>query len=160
MAKLYELTGDMKQLEKLDIDSETFNDTLDGIMCEFNDKAVAILSFTENIDADISTINEQIKRLQERKKVFENRKNRLREYLLFNMEANGITKIECPYFTASLRKGSESVVIEDEDAIPDEYVTVEVTQKSDKTAIKRDLKAGKEISGVSLKRGATTIMIK
>lgn len=160
MSKLYELTGDMKELERLDIDSETLSDTLDGIVCEFKDKAVAILSFAENMNSDIDALNNEIKRLQARKKVFENRKARLREYLLYNMEKSGITKIECPKFTASLRKGVESVEIQDQSLIPDEYVEVEVTEKADKAAIKRDLKAGKEINGVTLKRGATTITIK
>ena len=83
MSKLYELTGDMKELEKLDIDAETLNDTLDGIVCEFNDKAVAILSFAENMNSDIDALSNEIKRLQARKKVFENRKARLREYHRF-----------------------------------------------------------------------------
>ena len=64
------------------------------------------------------------------------------------------------HVTASLRKGSESVDIDDLESIPDEYVKVEVKETPDKTAIKRDLKAGIEINGVSLKRGATTIVIK
>ena len=160
MSKLYELTGDMKELEKLDIDAETLNDTLDGIVCEFNDKAVAILSFAENMNSDIDALSNEIKRLQARKKVFENRKKRLREYLLHNMEKSGITKIECPQFTASLRKGVESVEIQDQKSLPDDYVSVEVLEKPDKAAIKRDLKAGKEIQGATLVRGATTIIIK
>lgn len=160
MSKLYELTGDMKELEKLDIDSETLSDTLDGIVCEFNDKAVAILSFAENMNSDIDALSNEIKRLQARKKVFENRKARLREYLLYNMEKSGITKIECPQFTASLRKGVESVEIQDQNRLPDDYVSVEVVEKPDKAAIKRDLKAGKEIQGATLVRGATTIIIK
>jgi len=160
MTKLYELTGNMKELETLDLDSETMSDTLEAIQGEFNDKAIAILSFTENMNGDIDAISNEIKRLQGRKAVLENRKKRLREYLLHNMEASGINKIECPYFTASLRKGSESVDIDDLESIPDEYVKVEVKETPDKTAINRDLKAGIEINGVSLKRGATTIVIK
>jgi len=76
------------------------------------------------------------------------------------MEASGITKIECPLFTASLRKGIEVVDIQDADAIPDEYIEMQVTEKVDKAALKRDIKAGKEINGVSLKRNPTTITIK
>ena len=129
-------------------------------MCEFNDKAVAILSFAENMNSDIDALSNEIKRLQARKKVFENRKARLREYLLYNMEKSGITKIECPQFTASLRKGVESVEIQDQNSLPDEYVSIEVIEKADKSAIKRDLKAGKEIKGATLVRGANTIVIK
>lgn len=160
MTKLYELTGSMKDLESLDLDSETLSDTIEAVTGEFNDKAVAILSFTENMSGDIDKLSAEIKRLQARKSVFENRKKRLREYLLYNMESSGITKIECPYFTASIRKGVESVCIDDQELIPDDYITMEVTEKVDKAAIKRDLKAGNQISGVSLKRCANTITIK
>lgn len=160
MTKLYELTGNMKDLESLDLDSETMSDTLEAITGEFNDKAIAILQFTENMNGDIEKLDSEIKRLQSRKKTFENRKKRLREYLLHNMEASNITKIECPYFTASIRKGVESVVIDDQESIPDDYITIEVTEKVDKAGIKRDLKAGLQINGASIKRGANTIMIK
>lgn len=160
MTKLYELTGNMKELETLDLDSETMNDTLEAIQGEFNDKAIAILSFTENMNSDIDALSNEIKRLHGRKTTLENRKKRLREYLLHNMEASGISKIECPYFTASLRKGIEVVDIQDTDAIPDEYIEMQVTEKVDKAALKRDIKAGKEINGVSLKRNPTTITIK
>lgn len=160
MTKLYELTGNMKELENLDLDSETMSDTLEAIQGEFNDKAIAILSFTENMNSDIDALSNEIKRLQGRKSILENRKKRLREYLLYNMEKSGINKIECPYFTASLRKGVEVVEVVDVESIPDEYIEMQVTEKVDKTAIKRDLKAGIEIDGVSLKRNPTTITIK
>lgn len=158
--KLYELTGEMLSLENLDLDSDTLNDTLESLSGEFNDKAVAVLKFTENMNSDIDSLSHEIKRLQERKKVFENRKKKLREYLLYNMEKSGISKIECPFFTASIRKGVESVEIESQCDLPDEYVKVEVIESADKNAIKRDLKAGKEINGAKLVRGANTIIIK
>lgn len=160
MAKLYELTGDLLALEDLDLDSDTLSDTLEAINGEFNDKAIGILKFTENMNSDIESIDSEIKRLQARKKAIENRKARLRDYLLHNMEASGITKIECPFFTASVRKGVESVEITDLDSLPDEYVSVKVETKPDKSAIKRELKAGKEIQGATLKRGNNTILIK
>mgnify|MGYP000105758890 CR=1 FL=1 len=158
--KLYELTSDLIELENLDLDDESIADTLEAVSGEFNDKAVAILKFTENMNSDIESLSHEIKRLQERKKLFENRKARIREYLLYNLEKSGINKIECPFFTASIRKGSESVDIENIELLTDEYVTVEVLEKPDKNAIKRDLKAGKEISGAKLVRGANTIIIK
>lgn len=160
MTKLYELTGNMKELESLDLDADTMADTLEAISGEFNDKAVAILKFTENMNGDIDAISNEIKRLTDRKKALENRKQRLRNYLFENMEAAGITKIECPYFTATIRKGVEVVEIEDIDLIPPEFVEIEVKQKADKQAIKRALKAGEEVQGASLKRGNSTIMIK
>lgn len=158
--RLYDLTSDLIELESLDLDDKSIADTLEAVSGEFNDKAVAILKFTENMNGDIDCLSNEIKRLQERKKVIENRKAKLREYLLYNMEKSGVTKIECPFFTASIRKGSESVEIENGELLPDEYVTVEVVEKADKNAIKRDLRAGKEINGAKLVCGVNTIIIK
>lgn len=64
MTKLYELTGNMKELENLDLDSETMSDTLEAIQGEFKDKAIAILSFTENMNSDIDALSNEIKLLE------------------------------------------------------------------------------------------------
>jgi len=160
MAKLYELTGNLKELESSDFDEQTLKDTLEAVGGEFNDKAVALLKVIENLNGDTSTIDDEINRLKARKTAIANRQKSMRQYLLFNMQESGINKIQCPLFTASLRKGSERVVIDDELVIPDEYAQIEVVTKIDKNAIKRDLKAGKEIPGARIERGETTILIK
>lgn len=158
--KLYELTGALADLSSMDLDDEAVQNSLEAIQGEFTDKAIAIIKLSENMTADTSAIDAEIDRLKARKQVIENRKKSLREYLLRNMEACGITKIESPLFTATLRKGVESVEIEDQSKLPDEFVTVEVVTKPDKNLIKAKLKAGEGIPGASLKRGATTLQIK
>jgi len=160
MTALYEITGNMKELLNSDFDEQTIADTMEALQGEFNDKAVSIIKLVENLNGDTSVIDAEIKRLQERKQVINNKQKRLREYLLHNMEANEITKIECPLFTASLRKGLESVEIIDESLLPDEFVKAEVVTKADKKAIKDALKAGESVPGAALKRGETTIVIK
>ncbi len=158
--KLYEITGALADLSSMDLDDEAVQTSLELAQGDFKDKAVAIIKLTENMTADTSAIDAEIKRLQERKKVIENRKQSLRSYLLHNMEACNIPKIECSLFTASLRKGVESVEIIDQSQIPDEFVNVEVVTSPDKKAIKLALQSGKEVPGAMLKRGATTITIK
>ena len=93
MAKLYEVTGDIKALESIDLDAETLTDSIEGIAGEFEEKAKGILAYTENMNGDIDALDSQIKLLTERKKVLTNRQNNLRAYLLHYMEASGITKI-------------------------------------------------------------------
>ena len=158
--KLYEITGALADLSSMDLDDEAVQTSLELAQGDFADKAVAIIKLTENMTADTSAIDAEIKRLQERKKVIENRKQSLRAYLLHNMEACNIPKIECSLFTASLRKGVESVEIIDQSQIPDEFVNVEVVTSPDKKAIKAALSSGLEVPGAALKRGATTITIK
>jgi hypothetical protein len=158
--KLYELTGALADLSSMDMDDEAVKNTLECIQGDFNDKAVAIIKLSENLNADTSAIDSEIERLKARKQVILNKQKGLRDYLLHNMEAVGITKIECPLFTASLRKGVESVEIENESLLPDEFVSAEVVTKPDKKAIKQAIQSGQSVPGASIKRGATAIVIK
>lgn len=157
--KLYEITGALADLSSMESDEAVLT-SLEEFQGEFNDKAIAILKLSENLNADTSAIDAEIERLKQRKQVIVNSDKSLREYLLRNMEAAGITKIQCPLFTASLRIGLESVEIEDETLLPDEFVKAEVVTKADKNSIKAALKSGVEVPGATLKRGPTTITIK
>lgn len=158
--KLYEITPQLVELSNMDASDEAVRDTLEAVQMEFNDKAVAIVKVAESLDADTSAIDAEIERLKARKQVIANRKQQLRDYLLYNMEAAGIKKIDCPLFTVTLRQGVESVEIIDQSQIPNEYVAVEVVEKPDKAAIKAAIKSGKEVTGAILKRGANSIQIK
>lgn len=158
--KLYEITPQLVELSNMDASDEAVRDTLEAVQMGFNDKAVAIVKVAESLDADTSAIDAEIERLKARKQVIANRKQQLRDYLLYNMEAAGIKKIDCPLFTVTLRQGVESVEIIDQSQIPNEYVTVEVVEKPDKAAIKAAIKSGKEVTGAILKRGANSIQIK
>lgn len=158
--KLYEITPQLVELSNMDASDEAVRDTLEAVQMEFNDKAVVIVKVAESLDADTSAIDAEIERLKARKQVIVNRKQQLRDYLLYNMEAAGIKKIDCPLFTVTLRQGAESVEIIDQSQIPNEYVTVEVVEKPDKAAIKAAIKSGKEVTGAILKRGANSIQIK
>lgn len=158
--KLYELTPQLIELSNMDATDEAVLTTLECVQMDFNDKAVSIIKLSESLEADTSAIDNEIARLESRKKVILNRKKQLRDYLLHNMEAAGISKIECPLFTATLRAGSESVEIIDESQIPDEFVKVEIVEKIDKNAIKAAIRSGKEVNGAALKRGTSTLVIK
>lgn len=158
--KLYELTGALADLSSMDLDDEAVQNSLEAIQGDFNDKAVAIIKLTENMTADTTAIDAEIDRLKARKQVIENRKKGLREYLLHNMQACKIDRIDCPLFTVTLRKGVESVEIVEQSQIPNEFIKVEVVESPDKKAIKAALSAGTEVPGVTLKRGATTLQIK
>lgn len=160
MSKLYELTNDLKAIESEDFDEQTLKDTLEAVEGEFNDKALSIAKLVENLNGDTSIIDAEIKRLQARKAAITNKQKQLRDYLLFNMQESGITKIDCPLFKISLRKGMEKVVIDNEMRIPDELTRIEVVTKIDKNEVKKQLKAGVEIPGARLERGETTLLIK
>ncbi|OPB02361.1 hypothetical protein BFW89_15100 [Pseudomonas synxantha] len=58
--------------------------------------------------------------MAELKRIKSNSVSQISDYLLRNMEAAGIKSIKRPLFTITLAMGSERVIVDNEDAIPDE----------------------------------------
>lgn len=165
MSRLYEITGQFRELAALADGADedlavAVRDTMGAIEAEFNDKALAVSHVILNFDADIAALDSEIDRLQERKRLITNRQKQIKDYLRENMEAAGITKISCPLFTITLAKGRESVVVDDENSIPDDLMRVKTEIAPDKTAIAAKIKAGEEVPGARLERGQSSIRIK
>ncbi|MGY2441374.1 siphovirus Gp157 family protein [Pseudomonas sp. SDO52101_S400] len=165
MTQLYHITEQYKELSALAETADedlavALRDTMEGIEGEFQEKGKAIAMVALNIDGDLEAIQSQIDRLTERKRVITNRRESLKEYLRTNMEASGITKITHPLFTITCGKGKPIVVIDDEKAIPDDYVNVKVTSAPDKAAIAKAIKDGIEVPGAHTEIGKSSISIK
>jgi len=164
MSTLYELTDQQRELKEAannsDMPAEYFADTFEALEGQFNEKAVSVIHVVNNMSSDTDAIDAEIKRLQSRKKVITNKQDSIREYLLTNMEANEITKIEHPLFTITLVKGRDVVFIDDEELLPDDLVNVTVNTKPDKVAILKKLKAGESVEGARIEKSKTSLRIK
>jgi hypothetical protein len=164
MSKLYDISAEYKELVAMSEDDDemalAIADTLEGIEGEFNDKANAIVSMVLNMDGDVEPIDSAIARLQARKKVIQNKQASLKNYLRENMERTGIKKISCPLFTITCVPGREIAYIDNEEALPDDYLSVKTTISPDKTAITKALKDGTTIEGAHLERAKSSIRIK
>ena len=158
--KLYEISSQMKELELLADEGVDIADTMEGIEASFEEKAISVMSVVLNVGTDITTLDGEIKRLQDRKKVMENREKAIKDYLLFNMEASEISKITCPLFTLTLAKGREIVQIDDVEKIPTDYLNIKTSIVPMKKEILADLKTGKEIPGTLLIKSKTSLRIK
>ena len=161
--KLYEITETLSSaladMEENGFDAETIANTMESIEGEFNNKAVNVVKYTQNIKADIEALKAHEKTIAERRKTLENREASLKEYLRNNMERTGITKIECPEFAITLRKGVNILVIDDQESLPDDYIETVITEKIDKVGLKKALKDG-PIDGCHLEKGKSSILIK
>jgi len=160
MTKLHEIG--VEYLEVLDMDApvEQLQETIDLIEDDFNSKAVNLVKYTNSIDSDIKAVDEEIKRLQERKKVLSNKRDGFRDYLRINMEKSGINKIESPIFNVTLGKAADVVVIDEQDNLPDDFVECSMTIKPNKKAIKEALKDGEDVPGARLESGKSRLIIK
>jgi hypothetical protein len=164
--KLYEISEQYKEVQNLIESDDTGSmrdaiaDTMQMIAGDFKDKAQAVVSLTLNMDGNIAALDNEIQRLQDKRKIIQNRIDSVRDYLKHNMEATGISKIECPLFTITLSKPAKQVEITDESLLPDEFVRVKTTVAPDKVALAKAFKEGKEITGAILVDGASRLIIK
>lgn len=165
MSRLYELTGQFKELAALADSADAdmaiaVHDTMGMIEAEFNDKALAVSHIILNMDADVYGLDQEIERLQERKRAITNRQKSIKDYLRENMEAAGIKKITCPLFTITLAVGREIVVVDDHLKLPDDLVFVKTDISPDKSAIAAAIKEGREVEGAHIERSQSSIRIK
>lgn len=145
MTELYALTGQMAELAALaDTDDEglrqAIQDTMDGIKGEFEVKADNIVMLRRNIEGDIDAIDKEVDRLNELKRIKKNTVDQISDYLRRNMEAADIKSIKRPLFTITLALSPEKVIVDDEKAVPDEFVSLKSVITPDKKTIAVRLK--------------------
>lgn len=150
---LYEMSAAAQQLYALldagEIDEQTVTDTMEAIGA--GEKLEAYIHVQKEFEKDITALEQEIKRMAERKKMLENRVERLKAAQVQFMQATGQKSASAGTFRLTLRE-SKSVEITDETAIPAEYITViPSSTRPDKKAMLAALKDGKEISGAKLK---------
>lgn len=160
MSSLYELVGKrlelQKKLESLNFDEETIIDTLEGDSTELQAKIEDYGFVIRNLEAFGDAIKAEETRLAERRKAHEKRVANIKAWLLENMQACGITKIECPVFSISVKTNPPKVVVDDEKAIPDRFLVVPdlPPPSPDKKAIAAAIKAGEVVNGCHIEQSS------
>ena len=162
--KLYQITNEYQSVLSRLFDPETGEidnnalEVLNIIDKRFEDKGIDVVHHLRNIESDIECVDREIERLSRIKKRINSESEWLREYLKSNMLEKGITEISCPYFKIMIRDCPESVDVPCEAQIPQKYFIEKTTYKLDKIAIKKDIKAGIEVEGASLKRNKSLVI--
>lgn len=117
----------------------------------WEDKAVAVACVYRSLDEDAARVGREIERLTAMKKRLERERDRVKEGLSAAFTALGVEKVKGMYADISFR-ASEQTIIDNADAVPEEYMTVKTTYMPNKTAIREAIKAGKEVPGAHLEQ--------
>ena len=114
-------------------------------------KADATCWVIEHLRGQAAYRQQQAKRLTDLARSDASRADALEESLVFVITQlqPAATRFSFPNHELSSRRSS-AVVIDDEQALDPEWLTVTTTSKPDKTAIKEALKAGRQITGAQL----------
>lgn len=144
---------------ELNLPAEVIADTLEALAGTVEYKAINVVKFIQNLDVTVDALKEVIEEFELKKFRIEKKIADFKEYLKFEMERTGITKIDCPYFKISVQKNADSTNILDAELIPSIYKTDVVTTKIDKVSIKKYIQAGGIVPGAELKN-STRVVIK
>lgn len=159
MSNLYELTSDLAQLKEID-EMDDAKLIIEIIETELRQKGTGLIKLNRIIDANVNQCSDEIKELTDKRRVWEKRKKKIREYILSCMENADIKKIETAIGNMTVRKGVSTLKIEDEDKLPDKYLEVIHTYKVDKDLLKKDIKDGLVVEGAYMTEPKNTLMIK
>ena len=147
---------DLQKLQDMDLDEQTFADTLESLSGDLEVKATNVAMFVRNLEVNAESIKAAEKQMAERRKAIESKAERIRNYLKDNMARTGITKIDCPYFALSLRNSPPAVEVINADEIPAQYFDIPEPPAPvlNKNRLKDDLKNGVIVEGARLTQGS------
>ncbi|MFX4242632.1 siphovirus Gp157 family protein [Aliarcobacter butzleri] len=162
MSSLYGLTKEFKAFDELSSEleineetgeiidnSEQLKQLFDELECNFIDKLDSCQYIRKELEGKADILAAEIKRLQNRKKAFENRADRLKTLMCDSMVASGETKLKGKH---NFSLGTRKVLQIDENITPDffnqEYVRT--TKEFDKKKLTDDLKNGAVVDGAKM----------
>jgi hypothetical protein len=143
-----------EQLADMELDEQTYMDSLESIQWPVEQKSRAVAAVIGNMDAETAMLESFIEVKKEQLKTRKARVASLREYLLRNMLDCNITEIKAidGSMTIKVKQNPPSVLVEDESAIPWEYMRQAAPPPPavDKAAIKEAIKNGIDVPGARL----------
>lgn len=151
MANMYEIATEYENaIRMVDEDWEITEEwlaKLDSLQLDVKTKALDTSKVITMFDDDVAMIDKEIKRLTKLKNVAKNNKDRLKNFLGYNLEKMWIEKLDLGVFKISFRN-SDSVVIDEDVLLPEKYQKVTITP--DKVALKKAIKNGENIEWVTI----------
>ncbi|EMW1017654.1 siphovirus Gp157 family protein [Serratia marcescens] len=161
-----DLAIEMKKLQALaedgELTPEMIKDTLEGLEGMVGDKLDATMTVVRGFEGQASVCDAESKRLAARKKSWDNQAGLLRKYILECLLTSGSDTIKTDLNTFTARKGSPSLVIDDEELLPDDYVEsfTEVVNRVKKDELKKAILDGTEIKGAHIETGPRSLQVR
>jgi len=156
--KLYELTEAYENIQNL-MDDETVDisileTALQEIQGEIEVKCSNACILLKGLEAEAEMFKAEEKRLSDRRRTLEAKRDWLKSYMQGEIEKIGLDKIKAGVFTVSLQANPPALKIIDKDIIPAKYITIiPASEAVNNAAVKDALKAGEIVPGAELTQG-------
>lgn len=156
---LFALADEYLELAKVlsdeqDMPNEIIDEILDAYSGELDTKFWQVSAMVLQFEGEAEMVRTVEKRIVARRKNLEGRADWLRNYLLVNMIRTGINELASPEFVVKVCDNPPKVILDDEDAIPDDYKEEETVVTIRKDVLRRAmLDDGEIIPGCHLEKG-------
>lgn len=153
---IFELSSAIQSVWELvqdeDMDMDVLEDTLQSLECARDEKAEGYAKIMKQLEAQAEAIKTEEKRLSDRRKSLENKRDRMKQVLEQSFEMWGVDKIKTLTLTVAMQNNPPSVLIADENSVPEQFVSIETVRKIDRKSLLQALKEGEVIGGCSVKQ--------
>ena len=139
-------------------DEETLLDTLEGIT-DLHEMIAAVIRSALVDEALQAGLRGRLDEMKGRLSRLEFRSSKKRELALHAMSEAGLTKLEQPDFTASMRVGPPALIVVSEQTIPEAYWLPQ-PPKLDRQGLIGELKRGAAIPGAELSNPKLVLMVR
>jgi hypothetical protein len=169
---LYNLTNEFAEkvaelenyFNEYEVDPEIFKDTMDSIQAPIEEKVENIVKYMKSLEALADAKKLEAKRLSDSASSDLKKVEWFKNYMADNLKKANITKLQAGIFSLGWRKGTEVVQIDETktptaDEAPHLYLYQE-PKLIGKTDLKKLIKEGKEIPGVSIVRNPDSLVVK
>ena len=160
MTQLYKIANSFAELANSDLPAEMIGDTLEGIEGEMEMKVEQCLAIIKNEQAYSAALRKEAAKFDERARQAESRVERLKTYISESLSTTGKSTLKAGVHQVTVRSGSKSVEITNVDDIPVDFVKYDTTVTPDKAAIKKQIEAGFQVPGATIKIGKPSLIIK
>lgn len=157
MSNLYALSAEYQaasdRLHDMELDDQTIVDTLEGMVGDIEEKWKNIIFVVRNLNAMAEARKAAAKTMLDMAASEIKRAAYLQDLVLQSMILVGRNKADCTFFKLAVRDNPYSVIVTNEEKIPDKYKRIiPATSAPDKIAIKEALLAGEVIESAHLVR--------
>ena len=147
-AARYSAIRDRIRAQDPQIDEQTLADTVEGLT-DLHEIVTAIIRSALQDEVLASALKSRISDMQARLERLQDRASKRRQIARDVMVELNLRKLNAPDFTASIREGTPSLMVINEEAVPKIYWTP-CEPRLNRQGLTRDLKQGEEIAGVTL----------
>ena len=140
--------------DEQDMPDSIIDEILDAYSGELETKAWNVAAMIQQFEGEAEMVRTVEKRIVARRKSLEGRATSLRDYLTVQLIRTGINELSSPEFVVKVCDNPPKVILDDEDAIPDDYKEEETVVTIRKDALRRAmLDDGEIIPGCHLEKG-------